>query len=111
MAIRNLLARGAVLAILSMAWTAGYALAQDRPSAVDPKACSADERLRVGPGGAPEPRDPKPETPSEKLARTEGILCPPNVDPDIKAPTPDVGITPVIPPPGSPGGDPTVRPK
>jgi hypothetical protein len=32
---------------------------------------------------------------------------PPGVDPEIRAPTPDAGNTPVIPPPGSPGGDPT----
>ena len=43
---------------------------------------------------------------------TEGVLCPPdNVDPEIKAPTPDIGVTPVIPPPGSPGGDPALRPR
>jgi len=49
---------------------------------------------------------------SDKLARSDGVLCPPpGVDPDIRAPTPDAGNTPVIPPPGSPGGDPTVRPK
>jgi len=40
------------------------------------------------------------------------VLCPPTgVDPEIRAPTPDAGNTPVIPPPGSPGRDPTVRPK
>ena len=49
---------------------------------------------------------------SDKLARSDGVLCPPTgVDPQIRAPTPDTGNTPVIPPPGSPGGDPTVRPK
>jgi hypothetical protein len=48
----------------------------------------------------------------EKLARSDGVLCPPaGVDPEIHAPTPDSGNTPVIPPPGSPGGDPNVRPK
>jgi hypothetical protein len=48
----------------------------------------------------------------DKLARHDGVLCPPpGVDPEIRAPTPDTGNTPVIPPPGSPGGDPTVRPK
>jgi ABC-type transport system substrate-binding protein len=48
----------------------------------------------------------------ERLARSDGVLCPPaNVDPEIRAPTPDVGTTPVIPPPGSPGGNPNVRPK
>jgi hypothetical protein len=48
----------------------------------------------------------------DKLARSDGVLCPPaGVDPEIRAPTPDTGNTPVIPPPGSPGGDPTIRPK
>jgi hypothetical protein len=88
-----------------------YGLAQNGPQTADPKACSADERLRIAPDGTPQPRDPKPESPSEKLGRTEGVLCPPNVDPEIKAPTPPVGDTPVIPPPGSRGGDQTVRPK
>ena len=43
--------------------------------------------------------------------RSDGVLCPPNVDPDIKAPTPGGGKMPVIPPPGTPGGDPNVQPK
>jgi hypothetical protein len=48
----------------------------------------------------------------DKLARSDGVMCPPSgVDPEIRAPTPDAGTTPVIPPPGSPGGDPSVRPK
>jgi hypothetical protein len=48
----------------------------------------------------------------DKLARSDGVLCPPpGVDPEIRAPTPATGNTPVIPPPGSPGGDPSVRPK
>ena len=33
------------------------------------------------------------------------------VHPDITAPTPQGGRMPVIPPPGSPGRDPSVRPK
>jgi len=48
----------------------------------------------------------------DKLARSDGVLCPPpGVDPAMRAPTPDGGTMPVLPPPGSPGGDPTVRPK
>jgi hypothetical protein len=48
----------------------------------------------------------------DRLAKSNGVLCPPSgVDPEIRAPTPDTGNTPVIPPPGSPGGDPNVRPK
>jgi hypothetical protein len=48
----------------------------------------------------------------DKLARSDGTLCPPsNVDPAMRAPTPEAGKMDVIPPPGSPGGDPNVRPK
>lgn len=48
----------------------------------------------------------------DRLAKSDGVLCPPaNVDPQMRAPTPQGGATPVIPPPGSPGGDPSVRPK
>jgi hypothetical protein len=48
----------------------------------------------------------------DKLARSDGVLCPPaGVDPQMHAPTPDAGNTPIIPPPGSPGGDPNLRPK
>ncbi len=48
----------------------------------------------------------------DKLARSDGVLCPPaGVDPEMRAPTPNAGNMPVITPPGSPGGDPTIRPK
>ena len=81
------------------------------PAALDPKACAPGERLQQGERGPQAPPGAAGEPTSDKLARTDGVLCPPNVDPGIQAPTPDVGRTPVIPPPGSPGGDPTVRPK
>jgi len=49
---------------------------------------------------------------ADKLSKSDGVLCPPaGVDPEIHAPTPDAGNTPVIPPPGSPGGNPDIRPK
>jgi hypothetical protein len=48
---------------------------------------------------------------SDKLDQGGGVICPPNVDPGIKAPAPETGKMPVIPPPGSPGGDPNVKPK
>ena len=49
----------------------------------------------------------------DRLAKSDGVLCPPaNVDPAMRAPAPEsAGKMPVIPPPGSPGGDPNVRPK
>jgi hypothetical protein len=49
---------------------------------------------------------------SDKLAKSDGTLCPPSgVDPEMRAPAPGGGNMPVIPPPGSPGGDTSVRPK
>ena len=84
------------------------ASAQDRPSVVDPKGCAPNERLQTD-GKAPDSKAGEPL--SDKLARTDGVICPPNVDPEIKAPTPQGGKMPVIPPPGSPGGDPSIQPK
>jgi hypothetical protein len=56
--------------------------------------------------------DPSAKPLGDQLARSDGVLCPPTgVDPEIRAPTPETGKMPVIPPPGSPGGDPTIRPK
>ena len=51
---------------------------------------------------------------SEKLEATDGVIRPPgNIDPEIRvpAPVPNPGTTPVIPPPGSPGGSQAVDPK
>jgi hypothetical protein len=48
---------------------------------------------------------------SQKLDQGGGVICPPEVDSQMKAPTPQTGKMPVIPPPGSPGGDQTVQPK
>jgi hypothetical protein len=55
---------------------------------------------------APSPhRAPRPPTRewSRSVARSDGVLClPTGVDPEIRAPTPETGNMPVIPPPGSP---------
>jgi hypothetical protein len=93
--------------------------AQDRPAApppaatqpphVDPKGCAPGERMQTDGAGAAQQKSGEPL--SDKLARTDGVLCPPNVDPEIRAPTPQGGKMPVIPPPGSPGGDQSVQPK
>lgn len=51
---------------------------------------------------------------SDKLEATDGVIRPPTgVDPGITAPAPvpDPGTTPVIPPPGSPGGNQSIEPK
>jgi hypothetical protein len=48
---------------------------------------------------------------NNKLGQSNGVICPPDVDPQMKAPTPNSGDNTVIPPPGTPGGNPNVQPK
>ena len=104
--------------------TMGAAIAQAPPSPATPPAQTAPPAptSNCGPTRPVPPRGtiaPEGSTTSgaseplgDKLAKSDGVLCPPaGVDPEIRAPTPDTGNTPVIPPPGSPGGDPNVRPK
>jgi hypothetical protein len=50
---------------------------------------------------------------SDRLDRSGGVIHPPgNVDPEIHVAPPATGDKmPVVPAPGSPGGDPSVKPK
>ena len=49
---------------------------------------------------------------SDKLAQSKGIICPPaGVDREMQVTPPSGGHLKVIPPPGTPGGDPNVQPK
>ena len=112
----------AVAVALAFAVGATASTAQDKtpdvpveasPPKLDPKACADRDRLTQGDTHESQGRAPSSELASDKLARTDGVICPPpGLDPDIRVPAPDTGSkTPVIPPPGSPGGDPNVRPK
>ena len=70
---------------------------------VPPRGTVVPEGATIGQAGEPL---------GDRLAKSDGVLCPPaGVDPEMRAPAPDIGNTPVIPPPGSRGGDPNVRPK
>lgn len=101
--------RGAALALAALLLGASLAAAQTP----DPKACAPGDRLQAGaPNPSARPFSATGESLSDKLARTDGVICPPRVDPDIRVPAPNSGATmPVIPPPGGAGGDPSVRPK
>jgi hypothetical protein len=106
-----------------MCLVAGVAVAQAPPApATPPQAtapppaptaanCSPNGAIGANGSGATVGQSNEPL--GDRLARSDGVLCPPSgVDPEIRAPTPDnAAKTPVIPPPGSPGGDPSVRPK
>ena len=80
---------------------------------IDPKCAESGAQTTVGEGGEIDTqRQDGKENLSDKLARSGGVICPPeHVDPEIRQPTPQGGNMPVIPPPGSPGGDQSVQPK
>lgn len=109
----------AAIVIVLLAATASYA--QAPPQNPQP-APSPQTTVRCAPVQPPNTAQGR-ETPSQqttgqareplsdRLAQGDGVMCPPNVDPEMQKQPPETGKTPVIPPPGSPGGDPTVRPK
>jgi hypothetical protein len=88
--------KAATAALLSLA-LAGAAVAQTTQQNRDPKSCANSGNSS---GDL-----------SNKLSQSGGVICPPDVDQGMKAPTPNTGKMPVIPPPGSPGGNPNIQPK
>jgi len=92
--VKRIIARSGIVVALTLA---GVSLTSAQAPDVAQKPCA-------------EPGDSS-RTLSDKLNEGGGVICPPNVDPSIKAPAPETGKMPVIPPPGSPGGDPKVQPK
>jgi len=90
--VKPIIARSAIVLTL-----AGVSLACAQAPSADQKPCA-------------EPGD-STKLLSDKLDQGGGVICPPNVDPGMKTPAPETGKMPVIPPPGSPGGDPKVQPK
>ncbi len=85
-----------------------YAIALALTAAGTAAACAQAPNAAQKP--CAEPGDSS-KTLSDKLDQGSGVICPPDVDPGMKTPAPQTGKMPVIPPPGSPGGDPKVQPK
>jgi hypothetical protein len=75
--------------------------------------CAPVQPPAQGTGAPPQQTTGQSREPlSDRLAQADGVICPPTeVDRQMQKPPPEAGKTPVIPPPGAPGGDPTVRPK
>jgi len=75
--------------------------------AADPSAPTGTDQTK--PPIAP----PASGTSSSDLGRSGGVVTPPpSVDPQMRRTPPPAGDSmPVIPPPGTPGGDPSVKPK
>lgn len=112
---------GLAALLLSAAAQAQTPPAQTTPQAQPPQ---SQERKVVPerPGDqVPQGRVPQEKPPgsgtsslSEQLSNSGGVIHPPTrIDKPMTAPTPDPGArsTPVIPPPGTPGGNPDVKPK
>jgi hypothetical protein len=57
------------------------------------------------------PQEKSGQTLSQQLNRTQGVICPPDVDPAMKQPAPQTGDRPNVSPPGSPGSGQGVQPK
>ena len=97
-----------IAAVVTLA-AANVSLAQSTatPSPESRATCPPDvkgEPPTVG-GGSSEPL-------SDKLAQSKGVICPPaGVDREMEVTPPSGGHLKVIPPPGTPGGDPNVQPK
>jgi len=106
MLIKTFVAAGCLLGVACEQVSAQSPMAA-RPAdcAPHPIAPGARDNASPGKGRAGEPL-------ADKLARSDGVVCPPTgIDPDIRAPTPETGTMRVIPPPDSAGGDPSMRPK
>lgn len=104
-------------AALSVCLTAPAALAQTPPKPLPPAPPEVMEPPTEHPSppsdpstGGAQPKEPL----TKELKEGEGVLEPPRgVDPGIEKKPPEdfEGKTPVIPPPGEPGGQPDVQPK
>jgi len=98
------------LALLFGFAPAGVALAQSAaPDRVPQQRATCPPDVK---GEAPTVGSGSNEPLSDKLAQSNGVICPPaGVDQDIHVRPPGGGEHKIIPPPGSPGGDPRIEPK
>ena len=103
--------RGFCAALLCCGIAIAAATAQQQPAqdgpAQDGKASSAS--------GQPQETAPSPDdgSLSHRLSHSQGVLHPPPTGDKntVTPPATGMGRTPVIPPPGTPGGNPQVQPK
>lgn len=104
-----------IAAGLSLAPSAVLAQTAPEPSPSAPPEVMEPPSESPAPTPDPSTGGPKPEEPlTKKLDEGEGVLEPPReIDPGIEKKVPEnfEGNTPVIPPPGEPGGQSDVQPK
>ena len=79
----NMIAKGSWGGLAAALTVASTVLAQAQ--APDPKGCTPQERSS--------------QALNQSADKNAGVICPPDIDPAMKAPTPKTGDTSVIPPP------------
>ena len=83
---------------------------QAAPSSPDHPNCTPDARAATPDSRSSTDASGQPNL-SDRLASRNGVICPPDVDPQMRVPPPGGGRMLVVPPPGGPGGDPNTIPK
>jgi hypothetical protein len=105
--LRFAVAIATVLASMHASAALAQAPGNEQPSPGQGAACPPDvkgEPPTIG-GGSSAPL-------SDKLAQSKGVICPPaGVDREMQVTPPNGGRLKVVPPPGTPGGDPDVQPR
>ncbi len=106
---------GALVLLAGIAGSCVVASAQ-APMAPPPATQGGVQERSVPVPGMKDDKDRRPndESLSKELARTNGVVAPPPTGDDEihkPVPVPEPNSTPVIPPPGTPGGDQRLQPK
>lgn len=91
----------------------GFAAAQTAPTQAHPATPNSSAQAPCVPGaGATVGSGESSSNLSDKLAKSNGVICPPpGVDPDMQKPAPGGGRMKVIPPPDEPGANKNTNPK
>jgi hypothetical protein len=97
--MKRILILTCAIAALSLVSPARAQPSQVEHPKLDGKACADRERLALADTYQLQSKETDGSNPSEKLARTDGVICPPpDIDPEIRARAPGGGRTPVIAP-------------
>jgi hypothetical protein len=112
MRTKNLTALAVTVATLSIPAARAQLERPVAPPALSQPSNPRDCPLLPTPGAPSSNETTGSRTLSDQLSQSKGVICPPTgVDPGISVPPTGGGRTPVIPPPGTPGGDPRIQPK
>jgi hypothetical protein len=104
--------RSTALAASLLLLGSGLASAQTPPAKPNPAAPNTATTTKCARSGSTVGSGQSGANLSDKLAQSNGVLCPPaGVDPDMRRQPPQGGALKVLPPPGTPGGDQKTVPK